>query len=63
MGRVDKDILWEKGDARIVEEQAERHLFCCWFILHHKKHFDVVKLVQRVRVLADYRELFSLWPE
>ena len=58
MGRVDEDIVWEKGDGRIVDKQAVRHLFCFSFILRHEKPLDVGRLMKRVRVSLDHLELF-----
>ena len=57
MDLVDWDIVWEKGDGRIVDVQGERHLFCCRYALNHGKSFDVGKLEQPVRVLVERREL------
>ena len=51
MGQVNEDIAWEKGDGWNVDEPAERHLFCCQFVLHHEKPFDVGRLVQHFFVL------------
>ena len=60
MGRADEDFARQKGGCQVVEEQAVRHLFYCWFVLHPEKPFDVGRLVQRIRVLVDHRELFHL---
>ena len=64
-GRLDLEIdqvgwgiAWEKGDGHILDEQGERHLFCCWSALDHGKAFSVGILKQCVCVLVKRCKLF-----
>ena len=41
MGRVNEDIVGEKDNDQIVDEQAIRHLFYSRFLLRHEKPCDV----------------------
>ena len=58
MDQVGWRIAWEKGDGQIVDEQEERHLFCCLSALHHGKPFDVGILTQPVREFVEHHKLF-----
>ena len=51
-------IAWEKGDDGIADELEERHLFCCWSVLHRVKPVEVGKLKQHAHVYVKRHELF-----
>ena len=51
-------IASEKGGGWILDEQEERHLFCCLSVLYHVKPLDVGIQQQPVRVLVERQKLY-----